>query len=224
MGEYYSESLNANFLQKCYQVAPKRIQQLLEAEIEFVIERIGTNDTVLDLGCGYGRVMEKIASKAGKVVGIDISEDNISLAKIFVKETEYCEFHIMNAIDLKFEDNIFDLVFCIQNGISAFKVSPEELVKEAIRVTKKGGVILFSSYSEKIWEDRLNWFEIQAKQGLIGEIDYKATKNGNIVCKDGFTATTFKEDDFSKLASNFNVNTRIYEVDNSSTFCEMIVN
>ena len=118
----------------------------------------------------------------------------------------------------------FDLVICIQNGISAIKVSPEELVKEAIRVTKKGGVVLFSSYSEKIWEDRLNWFEIQAKQGLIGEIDYKATKNGNIVCKDGFTATTFTEEDFSKLTSNFNVNTRSYEVDNSSIFCEMRVN
>ena len=224
MEEYYSKSLNTNRLQKCYQVAPKRIQQLLEAEIDFVIERIGRNDTVLDLGCGYGRVSTKLSDKAVKVVGIDISEDNIQLAKELFKNDRNCTFHTMNAIDLKFDNEIFDMIICIQNGISAFKVSPEELVKEAIRVTKKGGVILFSSYSEKIWEDRLNWFEIQAKQGLIGEIDYKATKNGNIVCKDGFTATTFTEEDFDKLVSNFNVNTRIYEVDNSSVFCEMIVN
>jgi 2-polyprenyl-6-hydroxyphenyl methylase/3-demethylubiquinone-9 3-methyltransferase len=223
MEEYYSKSLNANRLQKCYQVAPKRIQQLLEAEIDFVIERIGRNDAVLDLGCGYGRVSTELSNKAAKVVGIDISEDNIQLAKE-LNNNSNCEFHTMNAIDLKFENDIFDMTICIQNGISAFKVSPEELVIETIRVTKKGGVILFSSYSENIWKDRLNWFEIQAKQGLIGEIDYKATKNGNIVCKDGFTATTFTEEDFDKLASNFNVDTRIYEVDNSSVFCEMIVN
>lgn len=224
MENYYTKSLNSNSLRKCYEIAPIRVKQYLEAEIDFVLSKINKNTTVLDLGCGYGRVTKRLLDKAKKVTGIDISKDNIDLAKQLYSDRNKCEFYIMNALNLDFENKSFDLVICIQNGISAIKVSPEELVKEAIRVTKKGGVVLFSSYSEKIWEDRLNWFEIQAKQGLIGEIDYKATKNGNIVCKDGFTATTFTEEDFDKLTSNFNVNTRIYEVDNSSLFCEMIVN
>jgi 2-polyprenyl-6-hydroxyphenyl methylase/3-demethylubiquinone-9 3-methyltransferase len=224
MKNYYSKSLNANRLQKCYEIAPKRIKQLLEAEINFVLEKISRNTIVLDLGCGYGRVSTRISSKANKVVGIDISKDNIKLAKKMVNNHKNCEFYVMNATDLKFGNDVFDLVICIQNGISAFKVSPEKLLKEAIRVTKKGGIILFSSYSEKIWKDRLEWFEIQVNHGLIGEIDYNSTKNGIIVCKDGFKATTYSRNDFIELASNFNVSKQVYEIDNSSIFCKMVVN
>ncbi|UCG27161.1 MAG: hypothetical protein JSV24_09310, partial [Bacteroidales bacterium] len=86
------------------------------------------------------------------------------------------------------------------------------------------GIVLFSSYSEKIWEERLNWFRIQAEHGLIGEIDFNLTKNGVIVCKDGFRAVTYSSEDFIRLASNFNVTSQIHEIDRSSIFCEMIVN
>ncbi|MEE8340990.1 MAG: class I SAM-dependent methyltransferase, partial [Candidatus Neomarinimicrobiota bacterium] len=127
MKNYYSNSLNTDKLLKCYQVAPKRIQQYLDAELQFVIDKIDQNDIVLDLGCGYGRVSAKIAQKAKMMVGIDLAEDNIRFAKEFVKNVENCEFHVMNANNLKFADKTFDLVFCIQNGISAFKISPVEL-------------------------------------------------------------------------------------------------
>ena len=130
----------------------------------------------------------------------------------------------MDAIDLKFSDNYFDTVICIQNGISAFKVDPLKLFKESIRVTREGGTVLFSSYSEKFWKDRLEWFQIQSKYNLIGEIDYDLTKNGVIICKDGFKATTYSKQKFYELASNFNVKTSIYEIDNSSIFCKMKVN
>lgn len=58
---------------------------------------------------------------------------------------------------------------------------------------------------------------------LIGEIDYKLTKNGAIICKDGFKATTYSMQEFLELASNFNVQTTIHEIDNSSIFCKMVV-
>ncbi len=224
MTNYYSKSLNANSLQKCYEVAPTRVAQFLEAEITFVLTKIKPNDIVLDLGCGYGRVSIRLLEKAKKVVGIDISKDNIQLANELVGNNEHCDFYTMDAAKLKFDDNTFDKVICVQNGISAFKVNPLKLVEESIRVAKKGGTILFSSYSEKFWDERLQWFQIQAYHKLIGEIDYNLTKNGVISCKDGFTAITYSAEEFLELASNFNVKATIYEVDNSSVFCEMVVN
>lgn len=91
-------------------------------------------------------------------------------------------------------------------------------------MTRPEGTILFSSYAEKFWKDRLEWFQIQADQGLIGEINYNKTRNGNVICKDGFTATTFSGNDFLALSDKFNLNAQIYEVDNSSVFCEINVN
>lgn len=224
MANYYSKSLNANSLQKCYNLAPSRVAQFLEAEITFVLNKINSNDIVLDLGCGYGRVAIRLLEKAKKVVGIDISKDNIQLANELVGNNNHCEFYTMDAAKLKFDDNNFDKVICVQNGISAFKVNPIKLIEESIRVTRKGGTILFSSYSEEFWDDRLQWFQIQADHKLIGEIDYNLTKNGIICCKDGFKAITYSAQEFLELTDRFNVETKIHDVDNSSVFCEMIVN
>ena len=224
MTNYYSNLLNSNKLQKCYEIAPERVKQFLEAEIAFVLNKISRKDIVLDLGCGFGRVAIRLAEKAKKVIGIDISKKNIKLAKKIVGSNNNCEFYTMDAINLKFADNSFDTVICVQNGISAFGIEPLKLISESIRVTRKGGTVLFSSYSEKFWEDRLNWFHIQAEHGLIGEIDDKQTKNGIIVCDDGFKAITFSGREFLEFASDFDVQAQIHEVDNSSIFCEMEVN
>ncbi|MGD8780367.1 MAG: class I SAM-dependent methyltransferase [Ignavibacteria bacterium] len=223
MEDYYSNSLNSNNLRKCYEIAPGRVKQFLDAEISFVADKCNQDDVLLDLGCGYGRVSFRLLEKVNRIVGIDTSADNIHLAKELLGENDRCKFIKMNVADLKFDNNSFDKVICVQNGISAFKVDPVRLMKESIRVTKKGGMVLYSSYSEKFWNDRLEWFELQAEEGLIGEIDYQQTKNGTIICKDGFKATTFSGDDFLKAASNFNVRSTIHEIDNSSIFCEMIV-
>lgn len=221
MSNYYSDRLNASNLQKCYEIAPQRIQQYLEAEINFVLNYINPNDSVLELGCGYGRVTHRLIKKNNQVIGIDISEENIKLANELFSGNESLRFYIMDAKNLSFENESFDITICIQNGISAFKIDPLSLFKEAIRVTKKGGTILFSSYAEGIWEERLNWFKRQADLNLIGDIDTELTHKGTIVCKDGFTATTYSAEEFKKLASSFNVETKIIEVDNSSIFCTM---
>lgn len=129
----------------------------------------------------------------------------------------------MNAVHLGFRNRQFDVVACIQNGFSAFKVDQRELIEEAIRVTRSGGTVLFSSYSESFWEDRLFWFRLQAEQELIGEIDEKATGDGVIVCKDGFKATTITPNDFIFLTSDLDIDPIITEVDGSSVFFEIKV-
>ncbi len=218
---YYYKNLNTNKLQRCYAIAPLRIQQLLKAETETVLAKLSSNDKVLDLGCGYGRVAVELAKKSKEVVGIDISADNIELAKKLHHQITNLHFYTMNAVALDFPDNTFDVTICIQNGISAFREDPYRLLTEAIRVTKKGGLILFSTYSDKIWQERLHWFQMQADEQLLGEIDYEQTKEGTIVCKDGFKATTCSENDFLQIASKCNVPATLYEVDNSTLFCEM---
>ncbi|NIS63012.1 MAG: class I SAM-dependent methyltransferase, partial [Proteobacteria bacterium] len=98
-----------------------------------------------------------------------------------------------------------------------------KLITEAMRVTRSGKKVLFSSYSERFWEHRIEWFRIQSDHGLIGEIDYDATGDGVIVCKDGFRASTVDPDDFISLTSGFGIVPTITEVDDSSIFCEIPV-
>ena len=120
---------------------------------------------------------------------------------------------------LPFRPGVFDAVYCIQNGISAFGVNRRKLVAEAIRVTEDGGQILFSTYSQRIWKERLAWFRAQSKAGLIGEIDEAETGHGTIVCSDGFRAETVSKREFERLFSNAGTRPRTEEIDGSSVFC-----
>jgi 2-polyprenyl-6-hydroxyphenyl methylase/3-demethylubiquinone-9 3-methyltransferase len=123
---------------------------------------------------------------------------------------------------MSFPPCTFDVVFCIQNGISAFGVDKKRLISESIRVTKNNGIILFSSYSNKIWDDRLDWFRKQSHAGLLGGIDEEKTRDGTIVCKDGFRATTVSGNQFIELFDECGLNASIIEVDESSIFCKVI--
>jgi 2-polyprenyl-6-hydroxyphenyl methylase/3-demethylubiquinone-9 3-methyltransferase len=223
MNGYYSERLSAERLRKCYEIAPPRVKQYLEAEIRHVVARLRPSDTVLELGCGYGRVLERLASKAGSVVGIDTSPSSLRLARELLGRVSNCRLLEMDARALGFADGVFHVVICIQNGISAFGIDQRTLIAESIRVTRPGGRVLLSSYSEKFWNHRLEWFRLQAEHGLLGELDWTNTGDGVIVCKDGFRATTVSPDEFASLASELGVRPQIQEVDDSSVFCEIIV-
>ncbi len=217
--DYYSEKLSAERLRRVYVIATPRIRQYLNAEIDFVLDRINPGDTVIELGCGYGRVMAELSAKAGSLFGLDTSQASLKMAREFLIRFKNAFLICADAGRMPFRDNSFDVVVCIQNGISAFHIDRDKLVREAYRIARSGGVILFSSYAKEFWEDQLRWFELQAENGLLGEIDYVKTGNGVIVCKDGFTATTVGPDEFIRLTKNLRAEVTIEKVDGSSVFC-----
>jgi 2-polyprenyl-6-hydroxyphenyl methylase/3-demethylubiquinone-9 3-methyltransferase len=176
---------------------------------------------VLELGCGYGRVLDALLGKTDRAIGIDTSLASLVMGRAYLTGGAPVHLLHMDAVHLGFADGVFDTVCCIQNGISAFHVDQRALIAESVRVTKRGGLVLFSSYAEKIWEERLEWFRLQSAEGLIGEIDPEQSKDGTIVCRDGFTATTVGPERFLELAHGLGTRVDIVEVDESSLFCEI---
>jgi 2-polyprenyl-6-hydroxyphenyl methylase/3-demethylubiquinone-9 3-methyltransferase len=223
MPGYYAEKLSAERLRACYDLAPPRIQAYLDGEIDFVLERTSASTLALELGCGYGRVLQRVATRVHTLVGIDTSLPSLAMAREFVGDGPAVHLLLMDAVRLGCRAAAFDLVFCIQNGISAFGADPLQLVREAVRVTRSGGTVLFSSYSPRIWEDRLLWFERQSAHGLIGPIDPGATGNGVITCTDGFRSTTFGPEAFAALAARLGLAPSLTEVETGSLFCEIRV-
>ena len=86
---------------------------LVEMEDYFHQVKNISNKNVLDFGCGYGKDFDDLLLKDNKLTGIDISE-------LYIKHcTKYCnekfpnkkfEFFAMDAHDLKFKDETFDLI------------------------------------------------------------------------------------------------------------------
>jgi len=216
--DYYADFLHGKALERCYAIAPPRIRQYLKAEIDYVIQEIGGMDLVLDLGCGYGRVLSQLSPHVGTVVGIDTSFPTLVYGLKVLCGFSNIHLVTMNAGILGFKPGQFDAVICIQNGISVFRVDSHALVKEVVRVTKPGGLLLFSTYSPRFWDHRLEWFRLQADEGLIGEIDETKTGEGIIISKDGFRATTFSGKSLLKLFSPHASTAEVFEIDQSSIF------
>jgi 2-polyprenyl-6-hydroxyphenyl methylase/3-demethylubiquinone-9 3-methyltransferase len=215
---YYSRKLSGDRLRRCYAVAPPRVRRYLEAEIEFVLSHVRASDQVLELGCGYGRAALRFASVARRVVGVDTSMESLALARALDVSAGRCEFLHMDASSLSFGDSGFDLVACIQNGLCAFGVDRKNLVREALRVARPGGRVLFSTYSSAFWEHRLEWFRLQARAGLIGEIDESETGGGTIVCRDGLRLDMMCTDELMELGVSVGAQPEIVEVDESAVF------
>lgn len=222
MPSYYFDKLAAERLRACYDLAPPRAKAYLEAEIDFVLSKTLPSMLALELGCGYGRVLERLLPRVRVAFGIDASQSSLRMAQEYLRRKPSVCLACMDSVQMGFRDHIFDLTICIQNGICAFAVDKWQLFREAMRVTRSGGLVMFSSYTPQFWKHRLEWFEIQSAHHLIGDIDYEATGDGVIVCTDGFRATTADKATFENLAASVGVTPRITEVDDSSLFCELV--
>jgi 2-polyprenyl-6-hydroxyphenyl methylase/3-demethylubiquinone-9 3-methyltransferase len=220
---YYAEKLSAERLRRCYEIAPARVKRYLAAEAEYVASLVEPGASVLELGCGYGRLLRLLDRRPRALVGIDTSIASLRMARRDADLAGTTQLLAMDAVKLGFRGCCFDLVVCIQNGISAFHVDQRLLIEEAIRVTCAGGRVVFSSYTDAFWDERLEWFRMQAQEGLLGEIDEEATRDGVIVCKDGFRATTVGVERFRSLTAGLAESVEIFEVDGSSLICEITV-
>jgi ubiquinone/menaquinone biosynthesis C-methylase UbiE len=223
LSEYYSQQLSSNKLKRCYEIAPPRVRQYLRAEVAYVLDNIEQPDIVVELGCGYGRVLKDLQSHASTVIGVDTSIESLCLAKEYLGKGTHCHLYQSDASRLALLDHSVDKVICVQNGISAFNTDPVRLIRESVRITRRGGCCIFSSYSDSFWEYRLEWFKLQSKDGLIGEIDWSRTSNGVIACNDGFRATIFRQTDFERLCNQLGLAAIICEIDESSIFCKIPV-
>lgn len=219
MSDYYAAKLSAERLARVYELAGPRVRQYLAAEIDYVRRHLGPGDRVLELGCGYGRVLTPLSRQAGLAVGVDTAKGGLTWAVQRGLLSDKVQVAAMDASRLGFPNDAFDAVVCIQNGISAFGVDPETLIDEAARVARPGGRVFFSSYADAFWPHRLEWFRRQAEAGLLGPIDEAATGDGVIVCRDGFRAVTFTPDDFRRLTDRLGLTADIVEVDRSAVFC-----
>ncbi len=214
---YYAQSLNARKLYKVYETKYERVEQYLYAEIDYVKQNIKETDRVLELGAGYGRIVKELAPYCKEITGIDISEENVSFGKKYLRGVKNADLVVMDAHNLQL-GGFYDTILCLQNGLSAMKIEPIGYTGILAGLLAPGGRIFISTYSPKFWEYRLLWFEEQSDKGLLGKIDMEKTKDGVIICKDGFRATTHSAEELDAIGKAWGFPYDIIEVDNSSLF------
>lgn len=101
---------------------------------------------ILDVATGTGKQAFAFAKKGYEVIGIDISEAMLNVAK---NKNKYknAKFEVADATNLPFEDNCFD-VSSISFALHDMPLSiREQVLKEMVRVTKPQGIIVIADYN-----------------------------------------------------------------------------
>ena len=164
---------------------PTYIQKILEEIPEDVTSRFyGCGSplppalegcTVLDLGCGTGRdvyLASKLVGPNGKVIGIDMNEDQLGIAEKFHAEmaekwgydnVEFKQGYIEALDEIGIEDDSIDVV--ISNCVINLSPDKEAVFSEIWRVLKIGGELYFSD----IFADRRVPDDINNNPVLVGE-------------------------------------------------------
>jgi ubiquinone/menaquinone biosynthesis C-methylase UbiE len=101
------------------------------------------SDTYLDLGCGTGDLMSRIAHKSHLVVGVDLSIGMLHAAKKRLRRSSKCELVRADAEYLPFRPLSFQTLFAITVILDYLSVPGA--VEEAKRILFKGGVAVFTA-------------------------------------------------------------------------------
>lgn len=111
------------------------------------LAKIKKGQTVLDLGSGAGFdvfIASQIVGDNGKVIGVDLSEDMLSLATKNAKKGNYSnvEFLKGDIEDLPIDNDVADHI--ISNCVINLSLNKGDVYNEAFRVLKKGGKLSVS--------------------------------------------------------------------------------
>ena len=114
--------------------------------------RVPTAAHVLDDGCGSGWAARLLAKQsiAGRVVGIDVSDEMVRVAREQSSDITNVEFQVASAENLPFPDDTFTHAFSMESLYYYTDIS--KAVGEIARVLKPGGlfVVVVDLYQENL--------------------------------------------------------------------------
>jgi len=127
-----------------------------EAKAQFVHElvkwsglyKLPKGSRILDVGCGIGGSSRILAKYYGfNVTGITISPAQVKRARELTPSGYNCNFQVMDALDLEFEDGSFDAVWSVEAG--AHMNNKNKFADEMLRTLRPGGYLALADWNSR---------------------------------------------------------------------------
>jgi ubiquinone/menaquinone biosynthesis C-methylase UbiE len=135
-----------------------RLENNVHGRIEFEVtlhtlkKHLKPSSYVLDAGGGPGRYTIELAKRGHKVYLLDISEEQLKIAREKIKEASVEEnVTYVKRMDIcnleKIPDHTFDVVLCLGGALSYVREKHKQALAELIRVAKPGSTVVVSVMS-----------------------------------------------------------------------------
>jgi SAM-dependent methyltransferase len=185
---WFTDWFGTKYYQLLYQ---HRDDTEAKAFLDALVQRLGVpvEKRILDVGCGKGRHSIYLAEKGFDVVGIDVSEENISEAKMFENRTLH---FVQQDMRLPFSIGCFDLAVNLFTSFGYFKTEKEDLetLKNIHNAMNHNGLFVLDFFNAAQVRKNLVAFEEQEIEGVSFEIKRcirkKIVEKDISVCDHGF--------------------------------------
>lgn len=107
--------------------------------LNILLSTLPANAQLLELGCGAGIPMTKILAEYFQVTGIDISSEQLALARQNALKAKFIQ---SDMVHLSFADNYFDAVAAFYSITHVPRNEHEQLLNNIYRVLKPGGLTI----------------------------------------------------------------------------------
>ena len=112
------------------------------------LDKLPKGSRVLDVGCGIGGSSRILAKHYGfNVTGITISPAQVKRARELTPSGLNCNFQVMDALDLKFEDGSFDAVWSVEAG--AHMNDKKKYADEMLRTLRPAGYLAIADWNSR---------------------------------------------------------------------------
>ena len=113
---------------------------------KYIEKYLKKKDKILEVGAGPGAYSLYYAKRGYDVTAVELVEKNIEKLKQGIEKNMNIKVHQGNAVDLSlFADETFDMTLVLGPMYHLFtREEQEKAIAEAVRVTKKGGLIYFA--------------------------------------------------------------------------------
>jgi len=124
-----------------------------DAKIEDILNSmdLGSNELVLDLGCGTGFLFQHINKRVGLLVGIDVSQKALQEAKKRTKNLSNIVLVRADADYTPFPDHIFDKVFAVT--VLQNMPDPLKTITEMKRIGKPQATFAITGLKKKFTQE-----------------------------------------------------------------------
>jgi len=132
----------------------KPLHDINPLRLSYIRERVTLSDSrILDVGCGGGLLTEALAGEAARVIGIDMGEAPLSVAKLHLLESGLdVDYRQTTAEALAIEEpESFDAVTCLE--MLEHVPDPASVVNACAQLVRPGGRVFFSTINRnpKSW-------------------------------------------------------------------------
>lgn len=117
--------------------------------MEYVKRQLKKGDRVLEIGAGTGRYSIALAKEGYDVTAVELVESNLAVLKENGTGIDSLHAYQGDALDLgRFKDGEYDVTLVFGPMYHLYdRADVDRAIAEAVRVTKKGGIILFAFLS-----------------------------------------------------------------------------